>query len=242
MLDRKVFLGVMTVFCDVLSRPPLSEPSLDFYYESIKDMETAAFTKRATEIIRGRKYTSLPTPADFLNLPDDQDSGMLAAESVLRLMELIGGDADLHGQDPVIMMAIDAMGGWPACCDTVREFDVDKLGIWKRDFASVYKAAARMDQAKAPGVLFGRHSQSNITRGFLNSATGELKNLLGETIEVKPWGSKQIATESRKMIGLGTVEKPALLGAEELKSLFSEMIESLPDEDEENVVDNTEQT
>lgn len=242
MLDRKVFLGVMTVFCDVLSRPPLSEPSLDFYYESIKDMETAAFTRRATEIIRGRKYTSLPTPADFLNLPDDQDSGMLAAESVLRLMELIGGDSDLHGQDPAIMMTIDAMGGWPACCDTVREFDVDKLGIWKRDFASVYKATARMDQAKSPRVLFGRHSQSNITRGFLNPSTGELKNISGEVVGIKPWGSKQIATENRKAIGLGTVEQPVLLDAEELKNLLSGLAASLPDEEEKNVVDIAEQT
>lgn len=230
MLDRRTFLGVMTVFSDMLSRPPLSEPSLEFYYDSIKDMETDAFTKRATEIIRGRKYTTLPTPADFLNLPDDQDEGMLAAEGVLRLMESLGGDQDLHGQESTILMALEALGGWVACCDAVSEYDIDKLGIWKRDFAAVYKACKRRDQSKAPKVLYGRHSQSNISRGYLNPATGELRNLLGEIVCVKPWGGKVLSDGKRDVKLLDVKSLPI----EDLTGMLKELREGFEMEGGEN--------
>ena len=207
MLDRRVFLSVITAFCDMLARPPLSEPALEIYYNAISDMETSAFTRRATELTRTRKYNTLPTAADFLNLPDDADSGMLAAETVLRVMEKIGGDADLQCDDPALMMAVDLMGGWVACCDAVSSYEIDKLGIWKRDFAAVYKAAARRDLSRAPRVLFGRHSQSNITAGYLNPATGELKNIQGHVISIAPWGSALItAGKDRLMLAEASQE------------------------------------
>jgi hypothetical protein len=223
MLNEEKFVEVIAMFCEFLGRPMLSKMSLDFYYDSIKEMETDAFTRRATEIYRGRKYSTLPTAADFLNLPDDQDAGMLAAETVIRLMEAIGGDADLQHEDPVLMLAVDAMGGWVACCEAVSQYEIDKLGIWKRDFAAVYKASARRDQARAPQVLFGRHSQSNITRGYLNPSTGELKNLIGETIEVKPWGDKALPGGPVALLQAKTEPLPA----EELQSMFRGLSEKL---------------
>lgn len=196
MLDESKFLEVMTVFCDLLGRPAPSKTTLSFFFESIKDMDTAAFTRRATEIMRSRKYTTLPTPADFLNLPDDQDTGLLAAETVLRVMERLGGDADVTAEnfagDAAIMATLDQLGGWVAACDAVREYDLDKLGIWRRDFAAIYRAVGRR-ATSGPRVLLGRHSQDNVLRGYLNPATGELRNALGAVIEVKPWAGKQIA-------------------------------------------------
>jgi len=183
----------MTVFCDMLGRPALSKPSFNFYYESIKDMETSAFTRRATEIIRSRKYTNLPTPADFLDLPDAADQGMAAAETALRVMERVGADADVtakvFGGDGSFLVALARMGGWVAACEAVNEYELDKLGIWKRDFAAVYRQSQH-DQA--PRVLLGRHSQGNALRGYLNIETGELRNAAGDTVRLLPWGSKAI--------------------------------------------------
>jgi hypothetical protein len=195
-LDRVKFAEVITMFCEMLGRAPLSKPSLEIYYQALQDMTNEEFTRSATRIVRERRFTSLPTPAEFLHLPDDADRGMLAAEQVLRAMERVGGDSDVtsesFGGDGVIVAALDQLGGWVAQCEVVSEFEVDKLGIWKRDFAAVYRTMSRRSSVP-PRVLLGRHSQSNVTRGFLNPATGELRNALGSVVSVATWGHKQLS-------------------------------------------------
>lgn len=194
MLDRVTFLEVLTMFCEMLGRAPLSKPSLEMYYRALADMSTDDFTAAATRIVRERKFTSLPTPADFLEGLSVQaaDRGMVAAEDVLGRMRSAGGDADVQFEDQAIMVAVQMAGGWPFLCDYVNSFDLDKLGIWKREFAALYRAASAR-KGQAPRVLLGRHSQSNAVRGYLDTVTGELKNADGVVVRLLPWGTKAIA-------------------------------------------------
>lgn len=194
-LDRTEFAKVMTVFSEAVGKK-LSAGLLDFYYSALKDMDTREFTLRATELFRSRKYTSFPMPGEFrTGGVEEQDRAMLAAEIVLRTMERVGGDADVNqmdfDNDPRIILAIERMGGWPQLCDQVREYEIDKIGIWKHQFATIYKAIG-FTGIGGDKTLLGRHSMENIARGFLNPATGETRNALGATVSSTPWGTKQI--------------------------------------------------
>lgn len=220
MLDRAKFAEVLTMFCELLGRSPLSKPSLEIYYSALAHLSTEEFTGAATRIVRERRFTSLPTPADFLEGTQErtEDRAMLAAEEVLRMMRGAGGDADVQFSDPAVMAAVQMAGGWPFLCDYVNSFDLDKLGIWKREFAGLYRAGyARKD--KAPRVLLGRHSQANIAAGYLDAETGVLTNGSGRVLKVMPWGKALPAGEAPRLVSEGEGEPTEGVGVEQFEEV-----------------------
>lgn len=196
MLDYDVFHETIAAFAEQ-ARTKISDGLLRLYYEALKDMDTEEFTRSATRVFKERKYTNMPTAADFLDAPGSDDQAMLAADEVLEKMRSAGGDEDVSFKDQAIMNAIRIAGGWWTLCEYVNSFDLDKLGIWKREFAAQYRSAKRLRGVVAPNVLLGRMSAQQVASGYLSLETGELKNALGVVVSVKPWGGKCLTAGDR---------------------------------------------
>jgi len=166
----------MTAISQMVDKP-ISPELRDFYYNAVKDMATEDFTRRATEIARTRKYTSLPTPADFLNLPSDDEDGMLAAKLVLKKMRQVGADTSPWFDDEAIHRAIDASGGWLRVCEEVNSYELDKLGIWEARFKGLYGVQkAKRGRPRLVGWL----ESQNTLEGYFSPSTGLLRNGRGE--------------------------------------------------------------
>lgn len=125
------------------------------------EMETATLSIMAT-----RKYTSMPTPADFLEHMSGgsaEDKAEVEAGKVLDAIGRHGGYASVVFDDPVTQAVIvQAYGGWVKLCS---ECGVEESEKWfRKDFAKTW-AAYFLQRVKHTGHLPGLSEITNFGNG-----------------------------------------------------------------------------
>ena len=127
----------------------------------LEEIEAAAMS-----IMFSRKYTSMPTVADFvehLGGGSIEDLAEVEAGKALHAIGRVGRYDSVVFDDPTTMAVIrNGYGGWPKLC---AECGVEEPERWfRRNFAKMW-AAYRRQGVRVYGVLPGAHEMANAAGG-----------------------------------------------------------------------------
>ena len=127
----------------------------------VEDVRSATLS-----ILSSRKYTSMPTVADFMEHLGGgslEDKAEVEAGKVLTAIARVGGYASVVFDDPTTQAVIqNAYGGWPKLCE---DCGVEESERWFRhNFAKTW-AAYKRQGIQAFGALPGRNEIANLAAG-----------------------------------------------------------------------------
>ena len=145
----------------------LSAQGVILRFALLEQFGYAEVRKAALSIMATRKYTTMPTPADFLEHISGgsaEDKAEVEAGKVLDAIGRHGGYASVVFDDPTTQAVIvQAYGGWPKLC---AECGVEESEHWfRKNFAKTWAAYSRQG-VKQTGHLPGLFEISNHSNGF----------------------------------------------------------------------------
>ena len=145
----------------------LSAQGVILRFALLEQFDYAEVRKAALSIMATRKYTTMPTPADFLEHISGgsaEDKAEVEAGKVLDAIGRHGGYASVVFDDPTTQAVIvQAYGGWPKLC---AECGVEEPEHWfRKNFAKSWAAYSRQG-VKQNGHLPGLFEISNHSNGF----------------------------------------------------------------------------
>ena len=145
----------------------LSAQGVILRFALLEQFGYAEVRKAALSIMATRKYTTMPTPADFLEHISGgsaEDKAEVEAGKVLDAIGRHGGYASVVFDDPTTQAVIvQAYGGWPKLC---AECGVEESEHWfRKNFAKTWAAYSRQG-VKQTGHLPGLFEISNYSNGF----------------------------------------------------------------------------
>ena len=142
-MTKSEFLQTFSMLCEVYNREA-TKMLAEGYYMVLKELDINTFNGAVTQVLSGRKYSTLPLPADLLEAvygnPDDK--AILALKLVEDSMLEVGAYKSVSLEDKIAMTCIENLGGWVAICQM-------ELKDWewkKKEFISLYKALMRNPQ------------------------------------------------------------------------------------------------
>ena len=146
----------------------LTAQGIALRFKMLSQFEYAEVEMAALSIMATRKYTSMPTPADFLEHLGGgsvEDRAEVEAGKVLQAIGKHGAYASVVFDDPVTQAVIvQAYGGWARMCT---ECGVEESEKWFRvNFAKTW-AAYKRQGVQVFGVLAGIFEIQNTANGFL---------------------------------------------------------------------------
>ena len=148
----------------------LTEQGIAMRFKLLEQYDYRDVERAALSIMASRKYTSMPTPAEFLEHlggGNVEDIAEVEAAKVIRAIGEHGNYNSVVFDDPTTQAVIDrAYGGWPKLCE---DCGVEESEKWfRKEFAKVY-ATYRRQGVQHFGVLAGLHEIENTARGFLRA-------------------------------------------------------------------------
>ena len=146
----------------------LSAQGVILRFALLEQFGYAEVRKAALSIMATRKYTTMPTPADFLEHISGgsaEDKAEVEAGKVLDAIGRHGGYASVVFDDPTTQAVIvQAYGGWPKLC---AECGVEESEHWfRKNFAKTWAAYSRQG-VKQSGHLPGLFETANRSNGYL---------------------------------------------------------------------------
>lgn len=154
--DTKAFGRLMDFIGDAYGQK-VTQKRKEAFFRVLQDIPFEDVKKNVTIMLRSRKFTSFPVPADIRNPVSDDDRKMQVTNAWLEVMhkiETVGHWESVQFEDARTMKAIDAMGGW----EEFAQLNVDQVK-WKRmEFEKVYFS---VDPVDAPLSLPGAHERIN---------------------------------------------------------------------------------
>ena len=144
----------------------LSAQGIILRFKLVEQFDYAEVEKAALSIMATRKYTSMPTPADFLEHISGgsaEDKAEVEAGKVLDAIGRHGVYASVVFDDAVTQAVIvQAYGGWPKLC---ADCGVEESEKWfRKDFAKSWAAYSRQG-VKQTGHLPGIFEITNSSNG-----------------------------------------------------------------------------
>jgi hypothetical protein len=139
--DIPKFTQVMTVLAEIYGAN-MSGPGIEARFIALEEYSIEKIEEAGKAIIRERKYTKMPTPADFIEHLESSTTDVAALEAldVLQKIKSIGSYDSVTFADPVTMAVIDRrFGGWPRAC----ELEEPDEKWFLRDFVSAYSSIAK---------------------------------------------------------------------------------------------------
>lgn len=145
MLGAEVNPAVVIVWCDILEEEGIS---------------IEEFNRACKEILKTRKYTKLPTPAEVLDLlRPKEDLKAIAEDQATLVLHQIGQRRVPSFEDPITLELMQSRWKWCNFCDTLKTDDVP---FWRRDFVEAYSGkrkianSRKMLPAKEPKQIEGK--------------------------------------------------------------------------------------
>lgn len=136
-------------------------------FRMLKQFEIDEIEKAAMSLLAQRKFTTMPTVADFLEHlggGSAEDKAEAAAGKAVRAVAEVGSYASVTFDDAVLMAVIEnAWGGWPEFCAACVGQEVKFV---RRELAKAYAAYARQG-VRRYGHLSGITENSNGSAGYL---------------------------------------------------------------------------
>jgi hypothetical protein len=161
--DREQFARIMYGLADNFGAE-LSEPGLQMRFEALREYSMEQVIEAARRIALERKYTKMPTIAEFLEYLHGghvEDRAQAEAGKVMDAVRRHGAYASVVFDNPVTMASVERLfGGWPELCRQLRETD------WRwfvRAFTAMYSSFSRQEvkrYGRLPGILEGSTGQA----------------------------------------------------------------------------------
>ena len=147
----------------------LSAQGVALRFKLLEQFDMAEVRQAALSIMATRKYTSMPTPADFLEHISGgsaEDKAEVEAGKVLAAIGKHGAYASVLFDDAVTQAVIvQAYGGWPKLC---ADCGVEESEHWfRKNFAKTW-AAYSSQGVKQSGHLPGLFEITNYSNGFFD--------------------------------------------------------------------------
>ena len=147
----------------------LSAQGVALRFKLLEQFDMAEVRQAALSIMATRKYTSMPTPADFLEHISGgsaEDKAEVEAGKVLAAIGKHGAYASVLFDDAVTQAVIvQAYGGWPKLC---ADCGVEESEHWfRKNFAKTWAACSRQG-VKQSGHLPGLFEITNYSNGFFD--------------------------------------------------------------------------
>ena len=146
----------------------LSAQGIALRFKLLEQFSFAEVQNAALSIMATRKYTSMPTPAEFLEHIGGgaaEDKAEVEAGKVLSAIGRHGAYASVVFDDAVTQAVIvQAYGGWPKLC---ADCGVEESEHWfRKNFAKTWAAYSRQG-VKQTGHLPGLFEITNRSNGYL---------------------------------------------------------------------------
>lgn len=144
----------------------LSAQGVALRFVMLEQFDFAEVRKAALSVMATRKYTSMPTPADFLEHlggGSAEDKAEVEVGKVLSAISSHGGYASVVFDDPVTQAVIvQAYGGWVKLCEECGRDEPEKW--FRKEFAKTWAAYNRQG-IQQHGHLPGRIEITNSSNG-----------------------------------------------------------------------------
>ena len=144
----------------------LKDGAVSMRFEALKEYSIEQIQKAATSIVKTRKYTKMPTIADFIDHIDgsSEDRAAIGALKVWNAIGRVGNYETVVFDDPVTMAVIEQyFQGWIKLCEMPEK---DKPWFM-RDFEKTYKSF-KSAGIKKYGKLIGTSEADNAERGYID--------------------------------------------------------------------------
>ncbi len=197
--DKKRFAELLTILSEAAA-VEISGLYREMYWDILKPYPLKQVEIAAKEILRTRKYSGIPKPADFIELlePDVSAQAIEAARIAFNTLWVQGESYGFNNwEDPLIPVVIERLGGWISQANEVEricclEGSQIQEGVWRKNFEAIYKPEAKRPGPKEVPKMIGRiPGYEETIKMIRGKKMGELTN---GGAEVK----KQIAGEVSK--------------------------------------------
>lgn len=181
--ERGAFSAVMQAMAENFGQT-LKAEGLALRFEALREFGLGDVKKAAMCLIRNRKYTTMPTVADFIEYLGGgsvDDKAEVEAGKVLEAIERVGAYRSIAFDNPVTQAVIEhTFGGWVQMC---RENTVAERKWWRREFVRSYAAYARQG-VQLTGYLPGIAETSNEANGFAHREKYYLVGNAAKALEI----------------------------------------------------------
>jgi predicted transcriptional regulator len=151
--DFNEFCKIMYLLAENFSST-VTKDGLKFRFAALKDYPLEKVKVAAMQITRTRKYTKMPTVADFVEAIEgdqasiDEDRAELQAAKVIEQIKRVGSWGSPKFDDPVTADIVKRRFGWQMLC----EMPIDQTSFFVRDFKAAYLANSREDKRLELGM------------------------------------------------------------------------------------------
>lgn len=143
--DEKSFGKLMALLETVFPQgADVSKKKIDLYYEMLSDIPIDNIRANIQVLVNTRKYPTFPTIAEIRQPLTDSDRKIETEQAWLQVIEKIrdvGHWKSVTFDDPCIMKAIEAMGGW----ERVAMVDIKDTKWLRMEFEKVYASVSPVD-------------------------------------------------------------------------------------------------
>ena len=164
--DKQAFAEMMVALAENYGQT-VTKAGMALRFDALREYDITDVRRAAMSLLRSRKYTSMPTVADFIEHMGGgsaEDKAEAAAGKALRAVAEVGRYASVTFDDPVLMAVIEnAWGGWPEFCAA---YSGPEVKFVRRELAKTYAAYARQG-VRRYGHLSGITENSNGSAGYL---------------------------------------------------------------------------
>ncbi|CAK7067503.1 MAG: hypothetical protein DELT_01712 [Desulfovibrio sp.] len=165
--DKARFASIMGGMAEVYGRE-ISKQALSLHFRVLQPFGIDEVEEAAVRILSSRTYSTMPTPADFLQFMTGgsvEDRAEIETAKVVETVARIGGNASVVFDNPTTAAVIrNAYGGWVKLCEDCGVAESEKW--FRHNFAKTWAAYERQG-VRVYGVLAGREEIANRAAGFL---------------------------------------------------------------------------
>lgn len=165
--DLQKFSEIMIGIAEATSSN-ISDAGLMLYFKVLEKYTIEQVEKAAVDIAKTRKYTKMPTPADFIEILDgtaDGSAGTIQGILVWQSMHRHGKYSTVVFQDKTTQAVINnGFGGWVTMC---QETPAGDRKWFLMEFEKIYKAY-KAKNITYTGYLLGISDAENDAGGYLD--------------------------------------------------------------------------
>lgn len=163
--DKPKFLQILTGLAENYGQT-VTTTGIGLRFSALRAYRIEEIERAAISLLTSRKYTSMPTVADFLEHlggGSAEDKAEVEAGKVLDAIRSYGAYRSVVFDDPVTMAVISrAFGGWVKLCVELSDREEK---FFRKDFAKAYGSFSRQG-IREGGVLLGLAERENASRGL----------------------------------------------------------------------------
>ncbi|MFP5211943.1 MAG: DUF6475 domain-containing protein [Acidobacteriota bacterium] len=159
--DEARFLALFTGLCEYFDKK-FSDPLLEIYFESLKDMPYEQVDAVISMAIRTLKF--FPKICELREMVNGrgEDRALIAWEQLQEAMQRAGRYNSVLFADPKISRVVNLLGGWLEVCN----WPTDEMKFRRQEFLKAYAA---LPEGGQPEVLPGITETENAARGWLEA-------------------------------------------------------------------------